>query len=78
MFKVNNKDTRTTSTFNAVVLVSLLLMLNIFHTFFPFATQNALQLPFFFFLSFFFSSVLLDRLAKVIFKVLSDYCFARM
>ena len=32
MFKVNNKDTRTTP--NDVVLVSLLLNFNIFHTFY--------------------------------------------
>ena len=34
MFKVNNKDTRTTPTANGVVPVSLLLILNIFHTLF--------------------------------------------
>ena len=34
MFKVNNKDTRTTPMANGIVLVSLLLTLNIFHTLF--------------------------------------------
>ena len=34
MFKVNNKDTRTTPIANGVVLVTLLLTLNIFHTLF--------------------------------------------
>ena len=34
MFKVNNKDTRTTPIVNGIVLVSLLLTLNIFHNLF--------------------------------------------
>ena len=34
MFKVNNKDTRMTPMANGIVLVSLLLTLNIFHTLF--------------------------------------------
>ena len=34
MFKVDNKDTRTTPLAIAIVLVSLLLTLNIFHTLF--------------------------------------------
>ena len=44
-------------------------------------TQKALQLRFYFFLSFpslSFSSLFLDRLAKVIFKVLSSGCFERV
>ena len=34
MFKVNNKDTRTNNKDSIVVLVSLLLTFNIFHTVF--------------------------------------------
>ena len=41
-------------------------------------TQEALQLPFQFFFSFYFSSLFLDRLPKVIFKFFSDCCFKRM